>query len=57
MKLSQLKYLRKLSLLWCTKVEDTGLTTIAKYFEFIEELNLGGTGITASGLRDLAAQC
>ena len=56
-KLGQLKYLQKLNLLWCTKIEDEGLSCIAQNFEFIQDLDLGGTQITSSGLRDLVARC
>ena len=52
-KLSQLKYLRKLDLLGCSKIEDEGLRSIGKNFKFINDLDLGGTSITANGLRDL----
>jgi len=52
-KLKELKYLRKLNLLGCTKVEDEGLKHISAQFKFMEELDLGGTNITAVGLRDL----
>lgn len=52
-KLSQLKYLRKLDLLGCSKIEDEGLRSIGKQFKFINDLDLGGTSITAQGLRDL----
>ena len=52
-KLSQLKYLRKLDLLGCSKIEDEGLRSIGKHFKFIQDLDLGGTSITATGLRDL----
>ena len=52
-KLTQLKYLQKLNLLWCTKIEDEGLSTLSKNFEFIQDLDLGGTNITASGLKEL----
>ena len=52
-KLNQLKYLKRLSLLWCTKIEDEGLKSITKQFEFIQDLDLGGTSITSSGLREM----
>ena len=39
--------------MWCTKVEDEGLKAIANQFEFIENLDLGGTSITSTGLRHL----
>ena len=29
-KLKELKYIKKLNLLWCTKIEDEGLKSIAK---------------------------
>lgn len=52
-KISQIKFLRKLNLLWCTKIEDMGLNHICKQFKYIKDLDLGGTGISATGLREL----
>ena len=43
-------------MLWCTKIEDEGLITISKNYEFIEEIDLGGTSITSVGLRELVKQ-
>lgn len=55
--LSQLQFLEKLNLLWCTKIEDEGLNLIAKQFELIKDLNLGGTNVSANGLRDMVGKC
>ena len=52
-KLKELKFLKKLNLLGCTKVEDEGLRHICHQFKFMEELDLGGTNITSVGLREL----
>lgn len=55
-KLGQMKFLKKLNLLWCTKIEDQGLNHIWKQFKYIRDLDLGGTGISATGLRELVNQ-
>ena len=35
------------------KIEDEGLISISKQFEFIKDLDLGGTLISSTGLREL----
>ena len=47
--------MRKLNLLGCPKVEDKGIELIASQFKFLQEVDLGGSGITSGGLRHLAS--
>lgn len=54
-KITELKYLRRLNLLGCIKLEDEGLRCIAHQFPFLQELDLGSTNVTAPGLQDLVA--
>lgn len=44
-------------MLWCNKIEDEGLASICKQFDLIKDLDLGGTNISANGLRDLVGKC
>jgi hypothetical protein len=54
-KITELRYLNKLNLLGCIKLEDEGLRCIATQFPFLHELDLGSTNVTAPGLADLVA--
>lgn len=56
-KLEELKYINKLNFLGCTKIDDTGAKFIANQFKFLKDIDLGGTNITAEGLRELADKC
>ena len=56
-KLEELKYINKLNFLGCTKIDDTGAKFIANQFRFLKDIDLGGTNITAEGLRELADKC
>jgi len=53
-KMKELKFIKSLNLLGCTRIEDAGVKHIIDQFHFLQELDLGGCGITQTGLRDLA---
>ena len=52
-KLTELRYLRKLNVLGCIKIEDEGVKSIGANFPYLEELDLGGTSTTINGLQEL----
>lgn len=54
-KVTELRYLRKLDVLGCIKIEDEGVKAIGANFPYLEELNLGGINVTITGLQDLVA--
>lgn len=43
-------------MLGCVKVEDEGIKFCSKTFKFLKEFDIGGTGVTATGLRELVDQ-
>ena len=52
-----MKFLTRLVLLGCSNVKDEGVKDLAKNLKYIEDLDIGGTNITAEALRDLVALC
>lgn len=55
--LKNLKYLHRIVLLGCFNVKDDGIREIAKNLEYLEDLDISGTSITASILQDLVIYC
>jgi len=56
-KLGELKFINKLNFLGCAKIDDVGAKSIATQFKFIKDIDMGGTNITAEGLREMANKC
>lgn len=44
-------------LLGCINVKDEGIKEIAQHLKYLEDIDIGGTNITAESLRDLVALC
>ena len=56
-RLEELRFITKLNFLGCTKIDDVGAKSIAHQFRFLKDIDIGGTNITAEGLRELADKC
>lgn len=52
-----MKFLTKVILLGCLNIKDEGVKEIAKNLKYLEEIDIGGTNITADSLRDLVTLC
>ena len=55
--LKKCKFLTRLVLLGCFNIKDEGAKELARNLKYLEDIDLGGTNITAESLTDFVCQC
>ena len=56
-KLGKCKLLRKVCFLGCGNLKDSGVIGLANWLPYLEELDVGSTGITGQTLREIVTVC
>lgn len=52
-----MKYLTKVVLLGCSNVKDDSVKDLSRNLKYLEEMDIGGTSVTADSLRELVMMC
>ena len=52
-----MKFLSRVILLGCSSIKDDGIKDLARNLKYLEDIDIGGTGVTADSLRELVTLC
>lgn len=55
--MKNLQFLTKVVLLGCSNIKDEGVKELAKNLKYLEDIDIGGTNVTAESLRELVTYC